>query len=168
MAGLYLTIEMAHAILVTNFLKEDDMSDQWREIEAEWKGGGAFIGRNPSGGVVQMGKLDEIPGISPMELILVGLAGCTGVDIVDILQKKREPLMALKVKVRGKKADDFPKIYTEIEVTYLLWGEGIDPKSVERAIQLSEEKYCSVSAMLRQSAQISSSYQILNPAVQEE
>ncbi len=144
------------------------MSDQWREIEAEWKGGGAFIGRNPSGGTVQMGKLDEIPGISPMEMLLVGLAGCTGVDIVDILQKKREPLKELKVKVRGKKAEDFPKIYTEIEVTYLIWGEGIDPKSVERAIQLSEEKYCSVSAMLRQSAKISSSYQILYPERQAE
>jgi putative redox protein len=139
------------------------MSDLWREIEAEWKGGGTFIGRNSSGGSVQMGKLGEIPGVSPMELILVGLAGCTGVDIADILQKKREPLQALKVRVRGKKAEDFPKIYTEIEVTYLIWGEGIDPNAVERAIQLSEEKYCSVSAMLRQSAQITCSYQILIP-----
>ncbi len=139
------------------------MSDQWREIEAEWKGGGAFIGSNVSGGTVQMGTLNEHPGISPMELILVGLAGCTGVDIVDILAKKREPLQALKVKVRGKKAEDFPKIYEEIEVTYLIWGEGINPKAVERAIQLSEEKYCSVSAMLRQAAQIRSSYQILSP-----
>jgi putative redox protein len=166
MAGLYLTIEMAHAILDPSSYKDDDMSDQWREIEAEWKGGGAFIGSNPSGGTVQMGKLNEIPGISPMELILVGLAGCTGVDVVDILLKKRQPLQALKVKVRGKKAEDFPKIYTEIEVTYLVWGEGIDPTSVERAIQLSEEKYCSVSAMLRQSAQIRTSYQILDPEVQ--
>lgn len=144
------------------------MTDQWREIEAEWKGGGTFIGRNPSGGTVQMGKLGEIPGTSPMELILVGLAGCTGVDIADILQKKREPLNALKVIVRGKKAEDFPKIYTDIEVNYLIWGEGIDPKAVERAIQLSEEKYCSVSAMLRQTVHISSSYQILNPEKQAE
>jgi putative redox protein len=144
------------------------MSDQWREIEAEWKGGGAFIGTNASGGTVLMGKLDEHPGISPMEMLLVGLAGCTGVDIVDILAKKRQPLQALKVKVRGKKAGDFPKIYTEIEVSYLIWGEGIDPKAVERAIQLSEEKYCSVSAMLRQAAQIRSSYQLLSPGSTEE
>ncbi len=144
------------------------MSDQWREIEAEWKGGGAFIGSNLTGGAVQMGRLNEIPGISPMEMILVGLAGCTGVDIVNILQKKRQPLQALKVKVRGKKADDFPKIYTEIEVFYLVWGEGIDPQAIERAIQLSEEKYCSVSAMLRQSAQIRTSYQILSSEIQTE
>ena len=139
------------------------MADQWREIEAEWHGGGTFIGRNAAGGTVQMGKLDERPGVSPMELILVGLAGCTGVDIADILEKKRQPLKALNVKVRGKRSEDHPKIYKEIEVTYLIWGEGIDPKAVERAIQLSEEKYCSVSAMLRMTADIKSSYQILNP-----
>ena len=137
------------------------MSDQWREIEVEWQGGGTFIGRNEAGGTVQIGRVNEIPGLSPMELILVGLAGCTGVDIEDILTKKRQPLKALKVKVRGKKAEDFPKVYKEIEVTYLIWGEGIDPHAVERAIQLSEEKYCSVSAMLRCNAEIRSNYQIL-------
>jgi putative redox protein len=139
------------------------MADQWREIEAEWHGGGTFIGHNAIGGTVQMGKLDERPGVSPMELILVGLAGCTGVDIVDILEKKRQPLMALKVKVRGKKAEDFPKIYKEIEITYLIWGDGIDTKAVERAIQLSEEKYCSVSAMLRSTVEIRSKYILLHP-----
>jgi putative redox protein len=139
------------------------MEDEWREVEAEWRGGGTFIGRNAMGGTVQMGQLNEKPGVSPMELILVGLAGCTGVDIADILKKKRQPLNALKVKVRGKKALDFPKIYKEIEITYLIWGEGIDPKAVERAIQLSEEKYCSVSAMLRSVADIRSTYQILTP-----
>ena len=136
------------------------MTEQWREIEAEWQGGGAFIGHNATGGTVQMGKINDHPGVSPMELILVGLAGCTGVDIVDILEKKRQPLKALKVKVRGKRAEDFPKIYKEIEITYLIWGDGIDPKAVEHAIQLSEEKYCSVSAMLRPVAEIRSTYQI--------
>ncbi len=134
--------------------------DHWREIEAEWQGGGVFIGRNSSGGTVQMGTLDDRPGVSPMEMVLVGLAGCTGVDIADILTKKRLNLKALKVKVRGNRAEDFPKIYKEIEVTYLIWGEGIDRKSVEQAIQLSEEKYCSVGAMLSSAAKISSSYEI--------
>ena len=138
------------------------MTEEWREIEAEWQGGGTFIGHNASGGTVQMGKLNNHPGVSPMELILVGLAGCTGVDIVDILEKKRQPLKAFKVKVRGKKAEDFPKIYKEIEITYQIWGDGIDPDAVERAIQLSEEKYCSVSAMLRATVDISSSYQLVN------
>jgi putative redox protein len=139
------------------------MTEQWREIEAVWQGGDVFIGHNASGGTVQMGKLGEREGVSPMELILVGLAGCTGTDVVDILRKKRQPFDALRVRVRGKKAQDFPKIYTEIEITYLIWGAGIETKAIERAIQLSEEKYCSVSAMLRQTVQIRSSYRLLSP-----
>ncbi len=138
------------------------MDNPWREVEAEWQEDGAFIGRNTTGGSVQMGTIDDRPGVSPMQLILVGLAGCTGVDIVDILKKKRQPLKALKVQVRGKRAEDYPKVYKEIEITYLLWGIGIDPKAVEQAIKLSEEKYCSVGAMLRPVANIRSTYRILN------
>jgi putative redox protein len=139
------------------------MADNWRKIEVDWQAETAFIGHNPAGGSVQMGKLDGRPGISPVELVLIGLAGCTAIDIVDILRKMRQPFDALKVKVQGKQAPDYPMIYTEIEVTYFLWAEGIDLKAVERAIQLSEEKYCSVSAMLRCSADIHSSYRILQP-----
>jgi putative redox protein len=138
------------------------VTEHWKEIEAEWLGEGAFIGRNVSGGTVQFGRLGDQPCVSPMELILVGLAGCTGSDVVDILKKKRETLTALKVNVRGKRAVDYPKIYTEIEITYLIWGVGIDTKSVERAIQLSEEKYCSVSAMLSSVADIRSTYTLFN------
>jgi putative redox protein len=140
----------------------ESMVDHWREIEAEWQGEGAFIGRNATGGMVQMGKLNDQPGVSPMELLLVGLAGCTGVDIVDILSKKRERLKVLKVKVRGNRAEDYPKIYKEIEITYMIWGEGINPKSIERAIKLSKEKYCSVSAMLRSVADIKWTYQLFS------
>ncbi len=136
------------------------MAGQWREIEAEWQGGNAFIGRNAAGGTVQMGMLNEKPGVGPMELILVGLAGCIGIDIVDIMEKKREPLKALKVKVRGRRAEDYPMVYKEIEITYLIWGEDVKTKSIEQAIKLSEEKYCSVSAMLKSVADIHSSYQI--------
>ncbi len=139
------------------------MAEEWREIEAEWHSGGVFIGRNEAGGTVQMGGFDDKPGISPMEMLLVGLAGCTGVDIVDILQKKRQLLKGLKVKVRGKKAEDFPKVYREIEVEYLVYGKGIEPTAVERAIQLSKDKYCSVSAMLCHSAEIRHTYKIIDP-----
>ena len=139
------------------------MADQWREIEAEWQGGGTFIGKNPKGGTVQMGILDDKPGVSPMELLLVGLAGCTGMDIADILGKKRQPLKALKVKVRGLRRQEYPMIFTQIEVTYLIWGDGIDPQAIKHAIRLSEERYCSVSAMLSSVAEIKSSYQVLKP-----
>lgn len=142
------------------------MDDEWREVIAEWKGDSAFIGRDPAGGEVQMGTLNGRPGISPMELLLVGLAGCTGVDIASILTKKRQPLQDLKVCVRGKRANAHPKVYTEIEVIYLLWGDGINPAAVEQAIQLSEEKYCSASAMMRNMACIRSSYRILEPGAE--
>jgi putative redox protein len=145
------------------------MDNSWREVSAEWQSSAdrdepiAFIGYNAAGGSVQMGKIANRPGISPMELLLVGLAGCTGMDIVSILQKQRQPLQELRVRVRGKRADSYPMVFTEIEVVYLLWGEGIDPIAVERAIQLSEEKYCSVGIMLGKAATIQSSYQILKP-----
>jgi putative redox protein len=139
------------------------MTDNWRKIEAEWQSESAFIGRNGAGGSVQMGKREGKPGISPVEMVLMGLAGCTGIDIVDILRKMRQPFEAVKIKVSGKQAPEYPMIYTEIEVTYFIWAEGISQKAVERAIQLSEDKYCSVSAMLRPSAYIHSSYRILHP-----
>jgi putative redox protein len=144
------------------------MDNPWREVVAEWQGGGAFIGRNAAGGSVQMGTIEEKPGTSPMELLLIAVAGCTGMDIADIMQKKRQPLQSLKVKVRGKRAESFPKVYTEIDVTYLVWGENIDPRALEQAIQLSEEKYCSASAMLRAVAQMHSNYRILAPGEVEE
>jgi putative redox protein len=110
-----------------------------------------------------MGKIDGKPGISPMELLLAGLAGCTGMDIASILSKQRQPFVDLKVQVRGKRASDYPLVYTELEVTYLLWGDGLDLNAVERAIQLSEEKYCSVGLMLSKAAPVRTSYRILKP-----
>ncbi len=139
------------------------MDNPWREIEATWQGEGIFLGQNPKGGIVQMGSREGQPGISPMELLLVGVAGCTGMDVASILTKKRQPLVDLKVKVRGKMVDSFPRVFDEIEIEYLLWGEGIDPAAVEQAIQLSEDKYCSASAMLRASAEVRWSYRILRP-----
>ena len=139
------------------------MTAVWKEVIAEWRGDTTFIGKNLAGGAVQMGELDGQPGISPMELLLAGMAGCTGIDIAMILGKKRQPLDDFQVRVRGKRADQHPKVYTEIVVEYLLWGEGLSEKAVEQAIALSEEKYCSASAMLGAKAQINSTYRILAP-----
>jgi putative redox protein len=139
------------------------MDNPWREIEANWQGESVFIGSNPRGGTVQMGNREGSPGISPMELLLVGVAGCTGMDVASILTKKRQPLVELKVKVRGRMVDDFPRVFDMIEIEYLLWGDGIEPAAVEQAILLSEDKYCSASAMLRASAKVNWSYRILKP-----
>jgi putative redox protein len=95
-----------------------------------------------------------------MQLILTGLAGCTGMDIVSILKKKRYEIEKFQVQVRGKRAAEHPRVYTEIEIQYLLWGSDLDELAVEQAVHLSEKKYCSASAMLGAVAQIKSSYQI--------
>ncbi len=139
------------------------MSEGWTEITANWKGELTFLGQNAEGGTVQMGSLDGKPGVGPMQLLLVALAGCTGMDIVSILHKKRANLTDMRIKVRGRRATDYPMVWTDIEVTYLLWGEDLKPKDVEQAIQLSEEKYCSVGIMLGKSAHITSTYQIYKP-----
>lgn len=141
------------------------MADNWREVSATWQGGLNFIGENDKGGTVQMGQMDE--NIGPMQLLLVGLAGCTGIDIVSILEKKRIAPADFKIRVRGKRADVFPMVYTDIEVEYLLWGDNLKVRDVEQAIKLSEHKYCSVSIMLGKTAKMSSTYKIFKPGEPE-
>lgn len=140
------------------------MSEDWKTVTATWIGETAFQGDNLQGGTVQMGNLPDKPGISPMELLLLGVAGCTGVDIVNILKKQRQQLDRLVVTVRGRRADTHPKVYREIEIVYELWGKQLSPREVERAIALSEEKYCSASAQMRGEATISTRYQIYESA----
>ena len=84
-------------------------------------------------------------------------------DIVSILGKKRQKIQDFQVRVRGKRAADFPKVWEEVEIIYILWGEDLDPKAVEHAIQLSEEKYCSASITLRAVGSVTSSYKLLSP-----
>jgi len=96
---------------------------------------------------------DKTLGNSPMELVLIGLCGCTGYDVVSILQKKREPLAGLEVRAEAERAPSSPAVYTEIKLIYRVRGS-VSHKAVEDAVRLSEEKYCSVSAMLAKTAKI--------------
>jgi putative redox protein len=139
----------------------EEFVDNWREIVADWQEGTAFTAQNAAGGKVQMGTSGDLVGMSPMELLLASLAGCTGSDVVSILEKERQPLKALEVCVRGKRRDDYPRVYTKIEVEYLLWGTNLQAKAIERAIQLSREKYCSVSAMLEPKAEVRVTYRMM-------
>jgi putative redox protein len=139
------------------------VTEGWTEITASWKNEMTFVGLNSAGGAVQMGTLDGKPGVGPMSLLLVAVAGCTGMDIVSILQKKRLNLTDMQVRVRGKRAAEYPMVWTDIHLTYLIWGEGIQPSEVELAIRLSEEKYCSVGIMLGKTARMTSEYLILKP-----
>jgi putative redox protein len=96
-----------------------------------------------------------------MELLLVGMAGCTGMDIVDIMKKKRQDLRGLEVRVEGTRCDTYPMVYTEIQVVYIVRGKDISAKAVEDAVRLSEEKYCGAGAMLGKTAKIVSRYEII-------
>lgn len=135
--------------------------DDWRTISATWLGGMNFEGENPVGAKVKMGLPKDSVVFSPMELLLVGLAGCTGMDVVSILEKKRQVVEEMTISVRGLRRDEHPRIYTQVEIGFTLVGSTLDAQAVEQAIQLSSEKYCSASATLRPQAEIRTTYKIL-------
>ena len=117
-----------------------------------WKGDGMnFTGSVGSGYEFDVGGGSNKIGGSPMEYLLIGLAGCTAVDVVSILQKKRQDIVGVEVEAIGTRADDYPMVYTTVTLNYLVQGRNVDPRAVARAIQLSEEKYCSASAMFSRS-----------------
>jgi putative redox protein len=111
-----------------------------------------FNGISDSGHTIVMDG-DKVSGNSPMELVLIALCGCTGYDVVSILQKKREPFTSLEVRAEADRAADPPSVYTEIKLIYRVGGK-VSRKAMEDAVGLSEEKYCSVSAMLAKTAKI--------------
>ena len=100
-------------------------------------------------------------GASPMELLLISLAGCTAMDVVSILRKKRQNVTGFAINIHGDRAADHPKKFTDFELEYVVRGAGIDPAAVERAIQLSSESYCSVHAMLEKAAHIRTRFTII-------
>lgn len=124
-------------------------------------GGNRFVSTDSTGHSVVLATPDENAGMKPSELILSALAGCASVDVVDILAKKRTPLTHLEVQVSAEQDADPPWTFRKIYVKFLVKGEGLTEKSVEQAIQLSEEKYCSVAATLRGKADIITSFEIL-------
>ena len=130
-------------------------------VVVSWKNEGLlFEGVTAHGKVDLASSSDEVgQGPTPMELLAVSLAGCTSMDVVSILVKMRQPLEALRVEVRGAKAEEHPKRFTSLEVVYYLKG-ALDEQKVRRAIGLSETKYCSVAATLRPALPITSSYVI--------
>ncbi len=105
-------------------------------------------------------KEGPISGTTPAELLLLSLAGCTGMDVISILVKQRQPVTGYEIRVEGDRAQEHPRVYTEIRLEFIVYGKGVDPKAVKRAIELSETKYCSVGAMLRPKVNIKTSYRI--------
>jgi putative redox protein len=130
------------------------------EAKVTWVEDRRFVGQSSSGHAVIVDASEEKLGPAPMELVLIGMAGCTAYDVAAILEKKRQAVTGLTVSARGERAADPPRVYTEIEVEYVVRGRGIRRKAVEDAIRLSEERYCSASVMLGKTAHITSSYRI--------
>jgi len=129
-----------------------------------WLGNMAFAAKGESKHWVPMDASPEVggedAGTRPMELLLMGLAGCTSMDVVSILKKMRVPLQDFEMEIEAERAEEHPKVFTKINLKYILYGSGINAKQVERAIELSETVYCSASAMLKKTAEMKTSYEI--------
>ncbi len=104
----------------------------------------------------------DIPaGNKPMELLLIALGGCTGMDVISILRKKRQKVTYFGLEIVGFRTEEHPRVFKEIKIKYILKGDDLSPGAIERAIELSQEKYCSISVMLKKTAKIETSYEIL-------
>ena len=123
-----------------------------------------FIGKGESNHWVSIDGPKQFNGSEaasrPMELLLVSLGSCTASDVASILQKKRVPLDTMEVIVTGDREETHPKVYTKINIEYIFYGKNMETKDLERAIDLSQNKYCPISAMLKESCEITHSYQI--------
>jgi len=123
------------------------------EAAVHWIDNERYIGEANSRHAIVMDTAKEKTAGTPMELVLIALCGCTASDVVGILRKKREPFTGLEVKAKGERVDGYPAVYTSIHLTYVVQGK-VSEKSMEDAVRLSKEKYCSVSAMLGKTAKI--------------
>lgn len=126
-----------------------------------WIGGKQFVGTDSTKHSVVLSTPDEGVGMKPSELLLVALASCTAVDVVDILAKKRTPLDSLEISAEAEQDPNPPWTFQKIHLTYRLKGVDLTEKNVAQAIELSEEKYCSVASTLRGKAEITWSFEIL-------
>lgn len=125
----------------------------------------SFTGTADSGFSLNLGTDPQVggdnDGFRPMELMLLSLAGCTGMDVISILRKKRQTVTGFRVEVNAEQAKSHPKVFTEIHVHYVVHGQGVDPEAVERSIELSETKYCPAQAMLVRAVPVTHSYEIV-------
>jgi len=137
------------------------------KVRVQWADGGPFVGQSPSGhsvimdGPAEGGGQDR--GVRPMEMLLLGMGGCSSFDVVGILKKTRSDLIDCVVELEAERADEIPQVFTRIHAHYIVRGRGLKPDHVERAIKLSMEKYCSASIMLGKTATITHDYEIIDP-----
>jgi putative redox protein len=132
----------------------------------KWAGGLKFEGISAFGHkiVTDASRADggDEAGYKPSEMLLFSLAGCTGIDIVRILEKQKQQLTALEIELVGQQPDEYPKPMETIEIKFTARGKNLDPQKVARAIELSEQKYCTVGLTLQNKTRITSSYKVVN------
>lgn len=128
----------------------------------------AFTGTAGSGHIVWMDAAADVGGenggFRPTEMILMALGGCTGMDVISMLRKMRQDVTAYRLEVRGEKRDEHPRIFTDITVEHVVTGRDLNPVMVEKAVTLSAEKYCSVSAMLGQAGHVTHTWRVVEAA----
>ncbi len=128
------------------------------QAKAIWNGDMSFTGTGNTQFVLPMDAHPAVgghdAGFRPLELMAIGLVGCTGMDVISILKKKRQNVTDFSVSAKIERADKHPKVFTKIVIDYQITGKDIDPKAVERAVELSENTYCGAQAMLRETAEI--------------
>ncbi len=126
------------------------------EAKVIWKNSMSFEGSSESGFTVPLGTSPEVggnnDGFKPMELIAIGIAGCTAMDVISILQKKRQEVTSFKVLVHADRASEHPKVFTHFSIEYVIGGNDLSKEAVERAVELSETKYCPAQSMFKQIA----------------
>jgi putative redox protein len=131
-----------------------------------WKGNLCFEGKSESGHSVTMDSsiksYGQNEGPSPMEMVTLALGGCTGMDVVSILMKRKVDLKGLEVNINSEQREEYPKVFSRIEIEYLIKGKGIKEEDVVLAINLSRDKYCSVAKILEKTAQINHKWKIIN------
>lgn len=134
------------------------------KARVKWLQDVTFVGESASGHAVVMDGPPELGGrnigIRPMEMLLLGMGGCTSFDVINILKKSRQSVVDCEVQLEADRADTEPKTFTRIHVHFVITGNDLSDKHVKRAVQLSAEKYCSASIMLGKMAEISHDYEI--------
>ncbi len=133
-------------------------------VQVTWVQNEQFVGTDSTNHSIVLSTGKDGTGAKPSDMLLVALGACAGVDVVGILVKKRQKLTGLQIQVDGQQDADPPWAFRKIHVEYIVRGQGISEKAVQQAVELSEEKYCSVAATIRGVAEITSSYQIVEDA----
>ncbi len=138
------------------------MSENTYKATVQYAGNDFFIGTPPSGHAQLMdSKGDRHAATTPLEMLLVGVAGCTAMDVQSILAKKRQDVTAYKVEIEGWRADEHPRKFLKFHINHIVHGRGVSEKALADAIELSDTKYCSVAATIKPNTEITTSYEII-------